>query len=342
MIVDDSAVARSVLSRMLAYHPEFEIVATASTAAEAVDALKRIQVDIVLLDLEMPGGSGLAAIPDILRHGSGARILVVSSSTETGSESAIQALALGAADTLAKPGAVIPGLFSQALVERLRRLVIPEAELGFDPAPQCEIAAETLATPERIGCLAIGASTGGLHAIAAFLRALPTRLGAPLLVTQHLPPLFLPLFARQIEIASGRKVRLAQDGAVVRAEEILVAPGDAHLGLERRGTAVRVHLLREVHETGCMPSVDVMLGAVAETYGRRGVAVVLSGMGRDGLAGSRALAAAGGTILVQDGASSAVWGMPGAVSRAGLAGAIGAPADLGAMVASWADARPCR
>jgi two-component system chemotaxis response regulator CheB len=340
MIVDDSAVARSVLSRILAKHDEFEIVASAATAAEAVATLKRAAVDIVLLDLEMPGGSGLEALPEIRRHGKGARILVVSSTTEQGSQSAVQALALGAADTLAKPGSGIPaGLFSERLVERLRRLLAAE---GGSDAVETAAIPQPVDPPGRIACLAIGASTGGLHAITHFLRALPQRLGVPLLVTQHLPATFLPLFARQIEISSGRPAKVAQSGMTVAEDEILIAPGDGHLGLERLRGEIRVRLSREPQASGCMPAVDVMLAAVAETYGAEGVAIVLSGMGRDGLAGSRLLAAAGGPILVQDRESAAVWGMPGSISRAGLARLAAPPEKLAGMIQGWMEAAACR
>jgi two-component system chemotaxis response regulator CheB len=338
MIVDDSAVARSVLARMLAKHDEFEIVASAATAAEAVALLKQASVDIILLDLEMPGGSGLAALPDIKRHGKGARVLVVSSTTEAGSDVAAQAIKLGAADTLAKPGAgERAGLFSEILVERLRLLL--DAESGAAPAAAAAFA-PSLAAPGAIACVAIGASTGGLHSISRFLRALPPRLGVPLLVTQHLPATFLPLFARQIELASGRPALVAEDGRALRDDEIAIAPGDAHLGLVREEGAVRVRLSREKQGNGCMPSVDVMLAAVAQAYGGGGLAVVLSGMGRDGLAGSRALAAAGGSILIQDRASAAVWGMPGAIGRAGLARLVAGPEALAAAIDSWLEARP--
>ncbi|MDB5693304.1 MAG: cheB, partial [Alphaproteobacteria bacterium] len=189
------------------------------------------------------------------------------------------------------------------------------------------------------GCLAIGASTGGLHAIGQFLQALPRRLGAPILVTQHLPTTFLPLFARQMENSCGRRVRVAQDGLLLRPEEILLAPGDFHLDLEQHGSRVKAKLSQVPAESGCTPSVDAMLAAVARVYGKSGVGVVLSGMGRDGLAGGRRLAAAGGRILVQDRGSSAVWGMPGALATAGLACCIQPPAALGRAIGAWVEVR---
>jgi two-component system chemotaxis response regulator CheB len=339
LIVDDSAVARAVLSRMVTSQPGFAIAATAATADEAIAALRRVQVDIVLLDVEMPGMSGLDALPEILRLGRGAKVLVVSSQCEAGAEAAVKALAMGAADTLPKPGAEnFAGRFAAVLAERLRRI-------GRSDAPDLpradRVAAPPLreVEPYRLGCLAIGASTGGLHAIAALLERLPARLGAPILVTQHLPALFMPFFACQLAAAAGRPARVAEEGAELRSDHVLIAPGDAHLALEQHGSRVRVRLDTAPAASGCLPSVDVMLGAVADVYGKSGLGIVLTGMGRDGLAGARSLAARGGVLLAQDRGSSAVWGMPGAVAGAGLASRIAPPADLAQFVVERARRR---
>ena len=348
MIVDDSQIARAVLSRMLSQHKDFEVVATAGNAAEALAALRSLWVDIVLLDVEMPGTSGLEALPDILRDGRGARVLVVSSVTEDGAEATVRALALGAADTLPKPGAgSFAGRFSEVLVARLRAIgrsgVSDEGPLAAVEPPRRAVSSFTLrAMPSgRLGCLALGASTGGLHALSEFLRALPTEIGVPIVLTQHLPPVFMPFFARQIEAASGRLARVAEEGQVLHPERILIAPGEAHLGLVRRGSEVRVRLSEEPASSGCRPSVDPMLRSMAEAYGEAGLGVVLSGMGRDGLAGGMRLVESGGAIIVQDEATSAVWGMPRAVAEAGLASAVLPPAELARRVAERvAEARP--
>ena len=336
MIVDDSQVARAVLSRMLAAFPDFEIVATAGDAGEALRLLPRTEVDVVLLDLEMPGESGLDALPEIVRLGRGARVLIVSSFCDGETEAAVQALGPGAAQTLPKPGAEsFSGRFSEVLAERLRRIgrrdAPPEPPAGPDALPEA-----------RLGCLAIGASTGGLHAVSALLRALPARIGAPILITQHLPAVFVPFFARQLEAASGRVVHVAEDGLALAPEEIVLAPGDAHIRLEQKGAAVRIRLDRDTSQGTCTPSVDIMLDAVAATYGRAALGVMLSGMGRDGLAGSRELVARGGTMMAQDRQSCAVWGMPRAVAEAGLASAVLPPAELAARIARRAEAKPCR
>lgn len=340
MIVDDSQVARAVLSRMVEAHDEFEIVALAGTAEEALAALKNVRVDAILLDVEMPGVSGLEALPEIIRAGAGARVLIISSMAEAGAETTVRALALGAADALPKPGiGNFAGRFAEILAERLRR--IGRADHDAPPKarpPGAPIALRPL--PEgALGCVALGASTGGLSALFEFLRALPQRIEAPILVTQHLPSLFMPYFARQLESASGRVARVAIDGEALRANQIHVAPGEAHLCVVRDGEGTtRVRLDTGRAPSGCRPSVDPMLASVASAYGPAGLGVTLSGMGRDGLSGAKRLVECGGAMLVQDRGSAAIWGMPRVVAEAGLASAVMPPAELARTIARRAEA----
>ncbi len=341
LIVDDSSVARAVLSRMSASQPDLQVAATAGSPAEALDALRSVCVDIVLLDVEMPGGNGLEALPDILRLGRGARVMVVSSLAEEGAEATVRALALGAADTLPKPGTgMFGGRFSQILAERLRRIGRAPRDACDDPAPAVPPLRLRDAPDGPPTCIAIGASTGGIHAINEFLSQLPTRLHAPILVTQHLPALFMPHFARQIAAASGREARVVEDGERIEPETIYVAPGFAHFLVDQRADVVRARLGTEPAPSGCLPSVDPMLRSVAATYGRGAVAVVLSGMGRDGAVGSEEIARAGGTVLAQDRFSCAIWGMPRAVAEAGLASAVLPPRDLARRIAARIGMKP--
>jgi two-component system chemotaxis response regulator CheB len=333
MIVDDSPIARAVLSRMLSAFSEFQVVALAANAGEALEALKTLKVDIVLLDVEMPGTSGLDALPEILRRGRGARVLIVSSLCEDGAEATVTALALGAADTLPKPGTgSFGGRFAEVLAQRLRRIGPTPPRGTLAAAPESASVQLRPMSAGPAGCLALGASTGGLHALSEFLKALPDKVGVPILVTQHLPVLFMPFFARQLQAACGRTAQVAQDGSLLRPEEIYIAPGDAHLALRRDHRGVAVRLCRAPASSGCLPSVDSMFWSVSETFGSGGLGFVFSGMGRDGLVGSARIVDRGGSVLVQDQQSSAVWGMPRAVAEAGLASAVLAPAELARRV----------
>jgi len=341
MIVDDSMVARAVLTRMLEFDGGFEIAAVAGTAEDAIDALSQVRVDIILLDLEMPGAGGLKSIPKILESAHGARVMIVSSLAEEGAEETVAALALGAADTLPKPGTGrFNGRFSEVLMAKLRALGRVEDQ---EPAPPRAVASTTAkATPLRaesvdpLRLLAIGASTGGIHALSTFFQALPARIGVPILVTQHLPAPFMTVFARQLGNASGREAIVAEDGLRLLPDRIVIAPGDAHLTVDISGGRPVARLTRHRVSSGCLPSVDPMLASAGSVLGSEALGIVLTGMGRDGLEGAMALIGAGGSVIVQDEASSAVWGMPRAVADAGLACAVLSPAKIARRVAKRA------
>jgi two-component system, chemotaxis family, protein-glutamate methylesterase/glutaminase len=331
LIVDDSAVARAALSRLVSEAPEFEVVAALDGARRAIERLAEVDVDIVLLDIQMPGLDGLSALPSLIEASGGARILIVSTLAGEGARATIEALALGAADTLGKPEMGSFGRqFGDLLIEKMLRLGKAAVTSTADARP-AELIRPAPDTP--IACVAIGSSTGGLHALAAFFAALPSDFAAPILITQHLPPSFMAFFADQIATLSGRVVHVAEDGTVLKPHEIIVAPGDRHIGLRRVGKTVQIVLLDEATTSRCCPSVDPMLSGVAEMFGDAALAIILSGMGRDGESGAAAIAKAGGTIIVQDSQSSAVWGMPGCVARAGIASLVATPATLAAYVA---------
>jgi two-component system chemotaxis response regulator CheB len=268
MIVDDSMVARAVLSRMIEADEAFEIAAVAGTAEDAIEALKEVRVDVVLLDLEMPGAGGLKSIPRIIRAAAGAKVMIVSSLAEEGAEETIAALAAGAADTLPKPGTGrFQGRFSEILLSKLKAL-------GYASAAESEVRASgATAGPLRpmpvdpIDILAIGASTGGIHALGVLFAALPKRIGVPILVTQHLPAPFMPVFARQLGNAAHREALVAEDGMALLPDRIILAPGDAHLTLDCSSDVPVVSLSRSASSSGCMPSVDPLLASVAAAYG---------------------------------------------------------------------------
>lgn len=340
MIVDDSMVARAVLSRMVEADGGFEIAAVAGTAEDALEALAQVRVDIILLDLEMPGAGGLKSIPRIIAAAQGARVMIVSSLAEEGAEETIAALALGAADTLPKPGTGrFNGRFSEVLLSKLRALGRVEGRDDVSlrtPAPAHSLAPAPLRAmasgPLRL--LAIGASTGGIHSLSSFFQALPARIGVPILVTQHLPAPFMAVFARQLSNASGREALVAEDGLRLLPDRIVIAPGDAHLTVDLTGGRLVARLVRHKASSGCLPSVDPMLASAGALLGPEALGIVLTGMGRDGLEGAMALVGAGGSVIAQDEASSAVWGMPRMVAEAGLACAVLPPAKIARRVAT--------
>lgn len=346
MIVDDSLTVRTIFKRMVDSDPALAIVGTASSAERAIAQLAADPADVVLLDLEMPGIGGLDALPAILATPGKPQVLVVSSLTMDGAEHTLAALQMGAADTLLKPR---PGGFTEdyraQLLGKIRALGTRFSDREGAPAPSAEPSfvrpglARRVWRPEAV---AIGASTGGIHALGLMLRRLGPGFDLPLLITQHLPASFMPVFARQVEAACGRPAEIAADGLALTPGRILIAPGHGHIVVQRKGTSLTARISTEPAPSGCLPSVDPMLESLATACDGRALGVILSGMGRDGVLGARSLIDAGGTLYAQDADTSAVWGMPGAVARAGLASLIAPPDRLGDAVMAQAAAPALR
>tara|TARA_B100001057_G_scaffold48089_1_gene42919 strand:- start:2973 stop:4070 length:1098 start_codon:yes stop_codon:yes gene_type:complete len=336
MIVDDSLTVRTVFSRMIARESDMRIVATASTAESGLAELASVRPDVMLLDLEMPGMGGLEALPKILEAAPDTQVLVISSLTADGAEATVSALSLGAADTMLKPR---PGGFDDeyksALLDKIRAL-----KGVSEPGPSDMVRAS--GTRKRAGkppkVVAIGASTGGIHALNLFLRQIPANFDLPILITQHLPSSFIPVFAQQMKLAAGRDAILSDEGIEIERGKIYIAPGHGHM-VARKSTGCRVlGLAYHPVKSGCMPSVDPMFETLAEAYDGHVAAVLLSGMGRDGTDGAQSIASAGGTIFAQSAETCAVWGMPRAVTELGLASAVLPPADLADKLLSGAGA----
>jgi len=329
LVVDDSPTVRAVLARVIDAEPDLELAASLGSAEEALARLVQAGPDVILLDLDMPGMGGLDAIPRMLELAAPARILVVSSLTVRGAEHTLSALSLGAADTLAKPR---PGEFGKdyraTLLRKIRLLGrVAKRARSKTARPEPPPLRPYGKVPPHI--LAIGASTGGIHALGQLLGALPSKVHLPILVTQHLPGSFMEPFVRQLRAASGRGATVAHEGMVILPDQIIVAPGNAHMTVAAsKGGPTVIRLTDGPVPSGCRPSVDPMFASCAKLYGCHVLGVVLSGMGRDGADGAARVVAAGGTILAQDAASSAVWGMPGAVAAAGLASAVLPPDQI--------------
>ncbi|SEQ93741.1 two-component system, chemotaxis family, response regulator CheB [Sphingobium sp. YR768] len=331
LVVDDSVVVRTVIERILNADPAYRVVHKTNSAEHALGYLADHAVDLVLLDIELPGQSGLAALPQILRTNPSVKVAILSGKCEEGSAAAVEALALGASDIVSKPGSGSFGeQFPQALIERLNRL-FGDRPVAFSRTPT-PVAAVPADAP--LGCLGIGASTGGIHALGQLFQGLAAPLGVPVLLTQHLPVSFTGYFAQQLSRMTSLRVKVAETGDLLMPDTVYVAPGDANLQI-RRGLHGRVNIILNPERTpaGNLPGVDPMFASMAEVYGAGAAGVVLTGMGRDGTAGARDIVAAGGWIVAQDEASSVVWGMPGSVAGAGLTCAIMEPQTIMTFVA---------
>lgn len=337
MLVDDSIVARSIFERILSQSAHIEIVCQAENPEVALALLSKHDVDIILLDIEMPRRSGLDAIADLLEKSNGARILVVSSFAEENGPAAIQALSLGACDTLSKPGrSGFTGRFTQTLLDKVIHLAKSDhvSRLHKEQAEQTPIKQAGLSVKKGFmpACLAIGASTGGIPSIYSLIDNLDDSVDCPIFITQHLPGTFMPFFAAQLSVKTKRSVSVAAPGVPVQNNHIYLAPGEAHLVCRRKGKNVILDHNTDCKLTRYCPSVDVMFSSIAEIYGDRAVAIILSGMGNDGTLGGRSLAQSGAKILVQDASSSVVWGMPGSIARSNLADAVLPPGDIGKLI----------
>jgi two-component system chemotaxis response regulator CheB len=334
MIIDDSLVARTALKRMVEGGDGMEVVVAVNTAEAALEELKSVRVDVILLDLEMPGMGGLQALPKIIEQARGARILVVSAFTVDGADQTLAALSLGATAAIPKPSALsFTDGYRDVLIGKISELGRAGKESpAFLATDQRPVVMARPASSKPARALAIGASTGGIHALAGFFATLQGRVGIPIFITQHLPGSFMTAFARQLTIASGYPAVIAEDEMVVQPDCIHIAPGDAHLTVRSVAGRLVIRLDRTPAASGCLPSVDPMFASLAEEFGQRALGVVLSGMGRDGAQGAARIVAAGGSIFAQDEASCAVWGMPRAVAEAGLASAVLPPEGIACRV----------
>lgn len=340
LIVDNSAVARLVFKRIVSESGRFTVVAQAASAQDALDKLAQIEVDLILLDIEMPGMTGIEAIPHLRERSGGVPILIVSALCKKNTEASVRAMTMGASDTILKPlSAATKAGFAIELEAAMTRLWDARFDAAEGPAQSpLEILRRPLPSSVRapVNCLAIGASTGGLHALAKFFDALPREIDMPILVTQHLPAEFVGYFAAQMKIRTGRDVVVAQHGEKLRRGAMLIAPGGANLTVKESGDAAKVHL--DVLQPGSRlhGSVDAMLASVAKVYRKSAIGVILSGMGRDGVKGAVDLVGCGGEILVQDKDSAVIWGMPGAAVDRGVATRVASPVELAAQIAERA------
>jgi two-component system chemotaxis response regulator CheB len=333
LIVDDSAVMRSLLRAVVCSDGALEVAGTAANGELGLQAIDTLHPDLVLMDLEMPVMDGLATLKELRTRSHPPPVIMCSSLTQRGARVTIEALARGASDYIAKPAgygdreAAIHAL-AQDLIPKIKALAV-QASQDATPNSRARIAPvlPSLPAPSALRCaapaiVAIGVSTGGPAALDHVLPFLPSSFPLPVLVVQHMPELFTALLAERLNGLCRLKVREAVEGAPVQPGAISIARGNWHM--EVRGAAGHsatptLHLTQGPLENHCRPAVDLLFRSAATVYGAGVLAVILTGMGSDGLVGCRLLRAAGSTVLAQDQATSAVWGMPGAVSTAGLA-----------------------
>ncbi|WP_458096041.1 chemotaxis-specific protein-glutamate methyltransferase CheB [Roseomonas sp. WA12] len=342
MLCDDSATVRGILSRLLGEDPAIEVVSRVGDGRQALDALASARPDVVLLDLEMPVMDGMTALPLLLRAEPRPVVIVASALTQRGAAAAMAALRAGASDYIPKPGASGGGAMDPAFRAELLEKVKGWARMRRPPAVSAPPAALAVARAKTAalrsagapGLVAVGSSTGGPQALATFLRALVPAPPVPVVIVQHMPAGFTTMLADHLNRVGPLEVVEARDGEALRAGHAYLAPGDRHLLVERTPAGPVVRMRDDPPEHFCRPAVDPMLRSATKAFDGRVLAVILTGMGQDGLAGCWALAAAGGTVLAQDEASSVVWGMPGAVARAGIARELLPPERLAARVAA--------
>ena len=341
LIVDDSSVVRRLVAEELSAHADIEVVGTAIHGQMALEKVAQLAPDLVILDIEMPEMDGLTALRLLHERHRDTPVIMFSSLTELGAAATLEALSRGASDFFTKPTGVggmeasrqvirnelVPAIRTLC-AERRRRAQALEAAAQRSREPRISAASQrfmpsakpaSTAAAGRVEILAIGASTGGPNALADLFTSLPGDFPVPIVIVQHMPPMFTRLLAERLTKLSKIPTAEAESGVELTPGRAWIAPGDYHLELVRDERTVRLQLHQGPSENACRPAVDPLFRSVAAAYGRSALAVVLTGMGQDGLRGCEAIRAAAGQIIVQDESSSVVWGMPGAVARAGLA-----------------------
>lgn len=345
MVVDDSVVIRGLISRWIASEPDMVVAASLRTGLDAVNQLERVNPDVAVLDIEMPELDGISALPQLLAKKRNLIIIMASTLTRRNAEISFKALSLGASDYIPKPESTretaAAETFHHDLIQKIRSLgakVRRAAPASSPLAPALDRAKEHLARPAPVAqpplmrrafsmqaprVLLIGSSTGGPQA----LMALVTELGPvidrfPVLITQHMPPTFTTILAEHLARSSHRPAHEAVDGEIVKAGRIYLAPGGRHMRVVRHGADVAIALDDGPPVNFCKPAVDPLFTSAIDVWQAGVLALVLTGMGSDGMRGGKEIVAAGGSVIAQDEASSVVWGMPGAAANAGICAAI--------------------
>ena len=337
LVVDDSVVMRRLVSDILASDPGIEVAGTAANGKVALAKIPQLNPDVVTLDIEMPVMNGLETLTALRALYPKLPVIMFSTLTERGASATLDALERGASDYVSKPanvGSVV------ASMDTVRAELIPKIKAlaargqGLASKATAPLTARPLAVPPargpagKVDLVVVGVSTGGPDALTTLISALPKDFPVPIVLVQHMPPVFTALFAKRLDTKSNLTVSEARSGDRLQPGTVLIAPGDFHLRLRADKLGVVAQLDQGTPENYCRPAVDVLFRSAAETFGATVLAVVLTGMGSDGAKGAARIVEAGGSVIVQDAATSVVWGRPGAVVSAGLAAEV---LPLGAM-----------
>jgi len=338
LVVDDSVVARRLVSTALASDGSVEVVGVAADGRVALASIDRLRPDAVTLDVDMPVMDGLETLEAIRERWPHLVVIMFSTYTARGAQITLDALTLGANDYVVKPSGTASPTEAMA---RIREELLPRIlTLCLDAPADGTIRPTVIAEPfspapgpfARVDVIAIGVSTGGPTALGTVLPQLPSHLPVPVLIVQHMPPMFTRVLAERLDRTSPLHVVEAADGHVLDRGGAWIAPGDRHMTVERAGADVRLRTDVGPRENSCRPSVDPLFRSVAETYGAHALGIVMTGMGSDGMRGARQLYETGARVIVQDEASSVVWGMPGFVVQSGIADAVVPLAGLAAEI----------
>lgn len=320
MVIDDSVIARKLLTDALMGVPGIELIATAPNGRLALQKIGQTPPDVVVVDLEMPEMDGIELIGILRDRHPGMRVLIHTANGPLAHARAVEALTIGANDILLKPQ--LPQASLEAQARAVRDRLVPKILQFHRPRGPGPGSGPPRPLDLRPEALLIGISTGGPEALARLLPALPASFPLPVLVVQHMPAGFTAALAERLDRLSPLTVREAAGGEPVHPGGVWIAPGGRHMAVRREGAQVRLALTDAPPENSCRPSADVLFRSGAEVWERRLLALVMTGMGADGLGGARRVKERGGAVLVQDEHSSVVWGMPGAVVHAGLADAV--------------------
>lgn len=337
MVVDDSALSRRLMSDTLKLTKDVQVIGTASNGRIAIEKIPALKPDLITLDVEMPEMDGLETLAVLRNTHPKLPVIMFSATTKRGAEATLKALSLGAADYVAKPTSMAS---FEAAKEQLAKEIgikvrtltaVPRRTSSLNSPPATSMSSATARTgstkidsqwKSNAEIVVIGSSTGGPAALSQVLSDLPGDFPVPILVAQHMPPIFTTSLAKQLDGRCALQVSEARDGELLESGRVLIAPGGFHLEIERTKRRSFARLNKKPPENNCRPAVDVLFRSCAQQYQERSLAVILTGMGRDGLKGAERISDCGGNIIAQDEASSVVWGMPGAVCSAGLANRI--------------------